>query len=125
VNAASDDYHLDTTDQGAIDKGTDLSADSNLASNDDIDDGPRGVNSLWDIGADEVAAVTAVELMSFNAIGMNGKVVLKWKTASEIDNAGYNIYRSTRTTGPYEKVNSSLIPGQWSYLLLQIRGRRV
>jgi hypothetical protein len=62
-------------------------------------------NDNWDFGS------TSVELVSFDAIGMNGEVLLKWKTASEIDNAGFNLYRSTSKNGKYEKINTSLIPG--------------
>jgi hypothetical protein len=113
----SDDFRLDPSDRGAIDFGTDLSADSNLAFNDDIENGPRPFNSVWDIGADEAAALTAVELVKFNAIGMHGNVLLTWKTASEIDNAGFNLYRATTVNGPYEKINTGLIPGLLSSAL--------
>jgi hypothetical protein len=64
-----------------------------------------GVTDNWDFGSSSVA------LVSFDAIGMNGEVLLKWKTASEIDNAGFNLYRSTSRNGRYEKINTSLIPG--------------
>lgn len=37
-------------------------------------------------------------------------VIVEWDTASELDIAGYNVYRSTSHSGPFEKVNSQLIP---------------
>src|SRR3990167_3141820 len=56
---------------------------------------------------------TAVSLASFKAkVNGDGSVTLAWKTASEVDNAGFNIYRSKRTDGTYKKVNGKLIPAQ-------------
>lgn len=37
-------------------------------------------------------------------------VTLRWKTASEVQTAGYNLYRSTSEEGPFEQVNERLIP---------------
>lgn len=50
VNAAGDDYHLDTGDTDALDAGADLSADSFFAFDEDID---GDVFNVWDIGFDE------------------------------------------------------------------------
>jgi len=51
VDEANDDYHLDSADaSGALGGATDLSADSDFAITDDIDEETR---SDWDIGADE------------------------------------------------------------------------
>ncbi len=56
---------------------------------------------------------TAVSLVSFKAkVHGDGSVTLAWETASEVDNAGFNIYRSKRTDGTYKKVNGKLIPAQ-------------
>jgi len=52
---------------------------------------------------------TVIELYSFTASAGNQKVILEWKTASEIDNAGFNIYRSTSEGGEYVKITDSLI----------------
>lgn len=51
---------------------------------------------------------TLVTLESFIAIPGNGKVTLQWATASEIDNAGFNIYRS-EAGGEYVQINSDII----------------
>jgi len=57
---------------------------------------------------------TLVNLASFTAAPYNHRVVLRWVTASEIDNDGFNIYRSKTEGGEYIKINSSIIPAQGS-----------
>jgi len=54
VNAADDDYRISVDDTDAKDAGADLSADPNLAFNDDINGKARG--SSWCVGADEYLA---------------------------------------------------------------------
>ncbi|MDP3786638.1 MAG: C25 family cysteine peptidase [Candidatus Omnitrophota bacterium] len=54
---------------------------------------------------------TLVKLTAFYAIGYFGKVEIYWKTASEYNNAGFNLYVSENKEGPYTKLNSALIPG--------------
>lgn len=39
-------------------------------------------------------------------------VVVRWETAAEIDNAGFNLYRGTSANGPWTKLNSTVIPGK-------------
>lgn len=57
----SEDFHLQSTDTAAKDSGTDLSSDSNLSFDDDIDGDTR--SGTWDIGADEyVSSGTSVAL---------------------------------------------------------------
>lgn len=36
---------------------------------------------------------------------------LKWSTASEVENFGFDIYRSTSEDGPFEKMTQEPIPG--------------
>jgi hypothetical protein len=38
-------------------------------------------------------------------------VVIAWETASEMDTAGFNLYRGDQETGPFQQVNAGLIPG--------------
>lgn len=35
---------------------------------------------------------------------------ITWKTASEVDTAGFNLYRATSPEGPWIKINDELIP---------------
>ena len=53
---------------------------------------------------------TAVELVIFKArVNDDGSVTLKWRTATEVDNAGFNIYRASSKDGNYTKINNTLI----------------
>ena len=58
---------------------------------------------------------TLVTLIDFKAIPGNSTVNLVWSSASEIDNAGFNVYRSESENGEYIKTNDSLIPAQGSF----------
>ena len=44
-------------------------------------------------------------------VSEDGSVVLSWTTASELENAGFNIFRSEEKEGVFVKVNRSLIQG--------------
>jgi hypothetical protein len=44
-------------------------------------------------------------------------VFVEWTTESEVDVAGFNLYRSESPDGPYVKINTALIPGSSDPLL--------
>ena len=54
---------------------------------------------------------TAVELASFSAEPQGRDVLVSWETASEIDNVGFNVYRS-EAGGERTRLNAWLIPSQ-------------
>jgi hypothetical protein len=54
----------------------------------------------------------AVTISSFDAKWQSGKVAVNWKTATELNNVGFNILRSTSPNGSFSKVNSTPIPTQ-------------
>ncbi len=56
---------------------------------------------------------TAISLISFTG-GANDKggVTLTWETATEVNNAGFNLYRARLNNGSYIKINDTLIPAQ-------------
>ncbi len=100
----ANDFHI-RTGSDAVNSGVDLSA---FLTN-DIDDGLR--QTLWDIGADDLAVTTAVELVSFIAVREGDRVVVEWETASELDNLGFHLYRSTSAEGPFERLTAQPVPG--------------
>jgi len=54
-----------------------------------------------------------VTLASFDVIPGNGKATIMWTTSSEINNAGYNVYRAEKG-GEYVKINSAIIAAEGS-----------
>ena len=60
------------------------------------------------------APATLINLSSFTATPKFSKVIIQWSTEAEIDNAGFNLYRSESEDGEYIKINDSLIPAQGS-----------
>jgi hypothetical protein len=77
-------------------------------------------STLYIIGDETSYAPTAVDLISFAATGQDESVLVEWETAQEIDNLGFNLYRSSEANGSYTKLNSSLIPG----LISSVKGRK-
>jgi len=57
---------------------------------------------------------TLITLSSFTASPSNKEVIVKWTTESEIDNAGFNLYRAESETGAYTKINNVLISAKGS-----------
>lgn len=54
-------------------------------------------------------AKAAVTLVYFRAIAGNGEVVLLWETATELDNAGFYVNRSTLENGTYQRIHQTII----------------
>jgi photosystem II stability/assembly factor-like uncharacterized protein len=50
-----------------------------------------------------------INLSSFEVIPKSNKIIVEWTTASEVENEGFNIYRSESEDGPYSQINDSLI----------------
>ncbi|MGB8646481.1 MAG: hypothetical protein WCF84_14680 [Anaerolineae bacterium] len=64
--------------------------------------GPRGVMAVFE-------KTTLVTLSSFSAAA-SVPVRLEWTTVSELNTAGFNLYRSEYPEGPYVRINGPLIP---------------
>ncbi|MCP4542822.1 MAG: hypothetical protein GY832_37345 [Chloroflexi bacterium] len=55
---------------------------------------------------------TAITLASFNIEANDGRAMVMWETGTEIDNAGFNIYRAASEAGPWVKINKLLIAAE-------------
>ncbi len=104
VNAGLGNLHINSGSAAE-----NVAADLSAIFMSDIDGGGR--TAPWDIGADDVLATTAVELVSFTARGRDGAILLEWETASELNNLGFHLYRARSEWGPYERITAAAIPG--------------
>lgn len=52
---------------------------------------------------------TAIALSAFDVSTAGTTANVVWETGTELDNAGFNVYRSDSFTGPWVKVNETLI----------------
>ncbi|MCX5903833.1 MAG: DUF1566 domain-containing protein [Proteobacteria bacterium] len=68
----------------------------------------------WPVRSGQGGGPTEITLSSFTATPKSVKVILNWSTESEIDNAGFNLYRSESDNGQYIKINALLITAQGS-----------
>jgi hypothetical protein len=55
-----------------------------------------------------------VEVANLTVLNNSGCVYISWTTQSEIDNLGFNIYKSEKIADGYRKINKQLIPGAGS-----------
>lgn len=53
-----------------------------------------------------------ISLAAFTATPGSGEVVLEWRTEAEINNSGFNLYRSHTRAGKGQLVNKALIPAR-------------
>jgi uncharacterized membrane protein YgcG len=111
ANVGSEDLHLLNKSNvlwGSF--GTDVTTDPNLPVKRDID--WQGRNPAEpEMGADQFLVATAVELLSFEARGLDGAVELSWQTGSELNNLGFHLHRAVSAEGPYQRITASLVPG--------------
>jgi uncharacterized repeat protein (TIGR01451 family) len=73
--------------------------------------GSRTVHLLTRVINPKVIPVT---LLFFKAEDVPGRVKLKWKTGSEFENLGFNLYRSASEAGLRTQLNTQLVPGSAS-----------
>ena len=52
---------------------------------------------------------TVIELDQFSATPQSNQITLRWATLSEMNNAGFNIWRSESEDGKYIKINPNII----------------
>jgi uncharacterized repeat protein (TIGR01451 family) len=71
----------------------------------DIDSNPTGINFGYN-----QPTPTLVSISSFRTYQKNGMVVVEWTTSSEIDTAGFYLFRLDKSTGRYRQINRNLLP---------------
>jgi len=59
-----------------------------------------------------ISGPTLVELTYFMAKGLNSAVLLEWATETELDNEGFNIWRSEKKDRKYVQINPYFIPAE-------------
>ncbi|MCP4708676.1 MAG: LamG domain-containing protein [Planctomycetes bacterium] len=65
-------------------------------------------------GIGDACDPTVIELAALAVNARFGKTIISWETASETDNAGFNLYRSTSADGDFVQINDVLIPAEGS-----------
>jgi len=60
----------------------------------------------------QLGLTTLVELTSFTAKASADHVLLEWETATELDNAGFNLWRCETKEGQYKQINKELLPAE-------------
>jgi parallel beta-helix repeat protein/predicted outer membrane repeat protein len=116
VDATAGDFHL-KAGSPCIDAGANTASSIPKKDKDGanrIIDGNVDGTATVDMGAYEYQGTsTAVRLASFKAVPRdNGEVVVRWKTASETDNAGFHLWRSHRRNGKYVRLTEEIIPAK-------------
>lgn len=72
-----------------------------------------GISAFSNWSAGEASAPTVLDLTSFTAKSTRKhKVRVEWETGNELNLIGFNVYRSNKRRGGYEKLNTELIPAQ-------------
>jgi hypothetical protein len=69
----------------------------------------RTSQPLISIGILWLAAAVTILVFSFI---LPAKINVEWTTATELNTAGFNIYRSQQPDGDFEKINSQMIPAK-------------
>ena len=62
----------------------------------------------------DICDCTVIELNSFTATASNRSIAINWETATERENAGFNIYRAESKNGKYTRINSDIIEAKGS-----------
>ncbi|MCL6582027.1 MAG: right-handed parallel beta-helix repeat-containing protein [bacterium] len=125
VDPGSGDFHL-RVGSPCIDAGTHMGAPGN--DKDGIirpQEGDGDGEAEWDMGAYEYKPEpTLITLDQFSAALQGSAVVITWTTLSEINTAGFNLWRAQEDGGEYVKINpvpigaegGSSLAAEYSYL---------
>ena len=67
-------------------------------------------NTQTSDSANGTPVMLLVEVIAFRVTPYENLLIISWETALEINNAGFNIWRSDKEEGEYIKINEQLIP---------------
>lgn len=59
-----------------------------------------------------VVLITAIALYFTGNLTTTLEAIIRWETETEVNTAGFHVYRSESADGPWERVTSSLIPSK-------------
>jgi hypothetical protein len=65
--------------------------------------------TLWALSGVALLAALILGYLAWRD-SRTASVVVEWSTASELNTAGFNLYRSENPDGPFAKINDDLIP---------------
>jgi hypothetical protein len=65
--------------------------------------------TLWALSGVTLLAALILGVLAWRD-SQTASVVIEWSTASELDTAGFNLYRSENPDGPFSQINENLIP---------------
>lgn len=70
----------------------------------DVADQDGGVLDTWTLEVCVGNAVLPIELLDFEAVALENAIQLDWATATETENAGFEVLRSTEASRGFEKI---------------------
>ena len=71
------------------------------------------IKASFHSGNDSLLTIpTLVELSYFRATSLDSAVILEWATETELDNAGFNLWKSEEKDEEYARINSYFIPAE-------------
>ncbi len=95
-------FHFDEG-TGSVTQNTASGTDASLGST-TVGDAAEPTWRVWNYNGSDLSL--PVELNAFTAASIDGKVQLKWTTASEVDNQGFIIRRAVAENGAYRDLDS-------------------
>lgn len=115
INIPTLDFDLNSSSP-CIDVGTDMSSVFTF----DIHQNSRPLGSAWDMGDNEYNSSFPVELTSFTVVLDSERAYIKWKTATEVNNYGFEVERKVnsqnwQTLGFVEGHGNSNSPKEYSF----------
>lgn len=71
---------------------------------------PSNKRHLTELIIIALIAIAAILMIVIGAQSSGTAITVEWSTASELNTAGFNLYRGDSKDGPYTRINPELIP---------------